>query len=429
MNKKYLSLIILIVSNNIINAEDLIQIYNDALFNDSNIKAAQYNLKSNLENTIQTKSNFKPNINLNGGLRYNNTDFDNYNSNNYSVEVTQKIYDKPNWIGLEQANLNDKKNILLFEQERQNLIEKTINYYLTVLENKEILKTVNQQKESVYARLEQIKAKYKLGVSTVVDLNDAQAKYDTILVEYLSAQTDLENSIEDLELLTSKNINKINILSQDYPIVDVIKNETIENFANKKFNSNINLRIKEIDTKISQKEINKSKAESLPKVNINGSYNYQDNQNESTDSSYIGISISMPLYTGGLNSSKERKSYFELEKLQHEKNYLVKTTKNDIKSTLRDIRVNIINVNALQQTINSNKKAFEATEAGYKLGTRNIVELLESEDSLFNAQLNYKKNIYNYIKNKVSLKRKIGQLSLEDLKSINNYLIEEEKII
>lgn len=112
---------------------------------------------------------------------------------------------------------------------------------------------------------------------------------------------------------------------------------------------------------------------------------------------------------------------------------LVTAAEHDLNTARRDVRVNtrslfltidnnIEAANALEQTIISRRSALDATRAGYEVGTRNIVEVLDAERNYYVALRDFANARYDYVINTLNLKQAAGTLSPQDLVDLNNWL-------
>ncbi|MBT5891928.1 MAG: TolC family protein, partial [Chromatiales bacterium] len=77
----------------------------------------------------------------------------------------------------------------------------------------------------------------------------------------------------------------------------------------------------------------------------------------------------------------------------------------------------------------SSEVALEATEAGYEVGTRTTVDVLDARRSLFLAQTNYARSRYDYIVNVIKLKQAAGTLNPDDLAMVNSWLQRESEVL
>jgi outer membrane protein len=90
----------------------------------------------------------------------------------------------------------------------------------------------------------------------------------------------------------------------------------------------------------------------------------------------------------------------------------------------RTVRADAQNVEAQKQALKSRESALQATSVGYDVGTRNIVEVLNSQLAVFSAQNALNNARYDYLLNLLRLKQAAGQLSIDDLESIEQFLVE-----
>jgi outer membrane protein len=86
----------------------------------------------------------------------------------------------------------------------------------------------------------------------------------------------------------------------------------------------------------------------------------------------------------------------------------------------------VARVNARKQAIKSTQSALDATVAGYEVGTRNIVDVLNAQNAVFSAQRDYANSRYDYVLNSMRLKENAGTLSPEDIAALEAFLVEPE---
>ncbi|MDH3804128.1 MAG: TolC family protein, partial [Gammaproteobacteria bacterium] len=83
-------------------------------------------------------------------------------------------------------------------------------------------------------------------------------------------------------------------------------------------------------------------------------------------------------------------------------------------------------VEALEQAVKSSRTALEATQAGFDVGTRTIVDVLDSQFALYRAITNFYQARYDYLMNVLRLKQAAGNLQIQDLEEIDKWLIERK---
>jgi outer membrane protein len=84
--------------------------------------------------------------------------------------------------------------------------------------------------------------------------------------------------------------------------------------------------------------------------------------------------------------------------------------------------VSISRVKAFMQAVVSNQSALEATELGYRVGTRTSVDVLDAERALFGAKRDLAAARYDYVLNVLRLEQAAGKLGQDDLVRVNGWL-------
>ncbi len=74
------------------------------------------------------------------------------------------------------------------------------------------------------------------------------------------------------------------------------------------------------------------------------------------------------------------------------------------------------------QGIESSRSALAATQTGYEVGTRNIVDVLLAQQRLFLSEFQFASARYQYIKNTLRLKQLVGSLDQQDLVELNRFI-------
>jgi outer membrane protein len=142
----------------------------------------------------------------------------------------------------------------------------------------------------------------------------------------------------------------------------------------------------------------------------------------------LAVSVSMPLFTSGLVSSQRRQSVQEAVRSSEEYTLAKRNTVKNARSSYQLVTTNSARVSARRQAVVSAQSALDATQAGYEVGTRNIVDVLLAQRTLFQAQRNYANARYDYILSNLRLKQVAGQLSPEDIYQLNDALSTENLV-
>ncbi len=432
--------IALVACSSLSTADTLEDTYQLALKNDATLKASEATYKANLETEKQGLSQLLPQINASGD--YSESDIDNssnnpasltpndYNSKTkqttVSASLSQTLFDLSAWFTFKSGKETSKQAEAQFAYDQQDLIVRTITAYFNVLRALDNLEAAKAEERATKRQLEQTQQRFDVGLIAITDVHEAQASYDNTVVQRLTDEGDVGTSYESLAVITGQHQANLWLLSKDFPVVNTdpqSRDEWVQ-FALK---NNYSLKASLYGMEAARQNATSKKMEHAP--TLSGSYAYNDNGQDidvsyqDTDGSTWGVTLTVPIYSGGYVSSQRRQAYEQY-------NYALQTkinTQRTVVSTTRAshiiVTTDVQAVKARQQGIVSSNSALEATQAGYEVGTRNIVDVLNSQRNLYDSIRDYANARYDYILHMVSLKQAAGLLSPQDVLDINKWLV------
>ena len=140
------------------------------------------------------------------------------------------------------------------------------------------------------------------------------------------------------------------------------------------------------------------------------------------ETDYIGVQFNVPIFSGGTTSSRIREAVYLHRAAREQLLRVSRETERATRDAYLGVLAEISRVNALKQAVQSSETALEATRAGFEVGTRTIVDVLNSQRDLYTAITNYYSARYAYISNVLSLKQAAGILRVQDLEEIDRWL-------
>jgi outer membrane protein len=174
-------------------------------------------------------------------------------------------------------------------------------------------------------------------------------------------------------------------------------------------------------------------ADRLPTISLQGGYSHTDSSSgQGADGAVrnigaiegvsVALQLSIPLYTGSAITARRQQAEFDLVAQQELSNLIRRQTTQDIRNAYRRVNTDALLIAQRQQAIISAQSALDAIEAGYEVGTRNIVDVLQARQLLFQALRNYSEARYNYVIDSLTLKRTAGVLTPQDIIDLNAWL-------
>ncbi len=436
MKKTISALIIGLVcaaSSSLANAEDLLSVYNQAKASDPTVLKSRALFNASEEDIEQARSSLLPT--LSGSASYDRSKrnvegnlFSEGKSFDYGLELSMDLYRHSSWLRLDNAKKSAHRSDVSYQAAKQDLIVRVTSAYFDVLSAKDDLDFAKAEKAAIERQLEQTKQRYSVGLTAVTDVHEAQAQFDNAVTSEIRAENSVFTAEEALRVITNvypRNLSTLNTerFSTSRPVPDSA-NEW-QQMAEAK---NLDFIAQKISVDIAKENINIATSGHLPTLSLRGSYSdsdsddLMDNTSAQIDNQYVGITLNVPIYSGGETSSKVRQAQSNFvaasQDLQKTHRDVVRNTRNAYNTVIAAVSA----IKALGQSVVSAESALKATEAGFEVGTRTIVDVLDSTRNLYNAKRNLSSTRYAYVQNILTLKRAAGTISEEDLININKGL-------
>ena len=420
-------------------ADDLLSVYQQALLNDPVVLKAQAQSVIVQEGINQARSALLPQINLSGGYTSGEQEFigetlltNESDSLTYGANLSMQLYHHDSWLRLSNAEKTAHQSDLTYQVAKQDLITRVTKAYFDLLSTKDDLVFATAEKEAIARQLEQTKQRFSVGLTAITDVYEAQAQYDNAVTKEIIAKNAIFQGEEELRVITNTYPQKISTLNTARFSTTIPTPSSADEWQVTAEAKNLDLIAAKVGVDIAKEVINIARSGHYPTLDFGANYNGSDN--ESTVSGVtndspalngysLGLTFRVPIYSGGAieSSVRQAQSRFVLasQDLSFVQRSVVRTTRNAYNTVIAGISA----IKALEQSVLSAQKALEATEAGFEVGTRTIVDVLDSTRNLYNAKRNLSSTRYNYIQNVLLLKRAAGTITEADIKAINSGLI------
>lgn len=415
-------------------ADDLLSVYTDALGSDPVIRAAAAERDAALEIIPQSMAVLLPDIAVNADVsrdRFDPRDSDEdttYATNEtYSVQLRQAIYQRERFVQLKQADHRAAQADATYTAAQQDLVLRAATDYFQVLGAMDNLAFVIADKEAIAVTLEQAQDRYEVGLAAVTDVYEAQARYDLAVSEELNAEKLLNDAREALRRLTGTVPGHVSVLKPAIPLVSPDPSSPGK-WLEVALEQNPTLLAATAATSAAKDQIEVQRSGHYPSLDLVAEYQYRDNDFgglgipiERNDGA-IGLQLNIPLYQGGLISSRTRQASYRYTQAREDRVEVHREVENQIRDSYSGVVVEISKVDALYQAILSSEKALEASQAGFEVGTRTIVDVLDSQRELLRARRDHARSRYAYLLNSLRLKQAAGIVAEADLAGINDML-------
>lgn len=424
-----------------VHGEDLVTSWQAAREYDATLAAARDTLTAGMEQANQATAAILPRVNLIGANEQQEEDYRSGNSaeaaserisgrvTGWSVSLAQPIYDANAFATRTQLLKETERSQLAFRVAEQDLILRTAQACFDVLLAQSNLTLVRAQKEAISQQLAQAKKTFDLGISTITDTDEAQARYDTIIAAEIAARSDLQVKAAAYTNLTGLDPGQLQTVGDDTPQIDTPRDALPALLAQAE-HDNLSLQAEQLGVDIATTEIDRYRLSHSPIIELVASYgrDIEDGSisnsgwRDRTDTGTVGVQVTVPLFSGGARRSLLRQaqatasaSTNTLEALRRDVNLQTRQFYLDVVSGAARLR-------ALDQARISGASALQSSKTGRDVGVRTTLDVLNAEQAYYQTLYDRTAARYQYLFSRLQLAASLGELTVEQLTAVNTWL-------
>lgn len=438
-----------------VHAASLLEIYQQALQSDPRIHEAEALRLAALEAEPQARGVLLPQVSFAGDWTksdFSGTSVGEDSAGNFGTFMSETESEVTRWqfnlrqtlfrwdqiVGLRRADKLVAKAEALREAAQQDLIVRVAQRYFDVLAAEDQLTSIHADRQAIARQLEQAKQRFEVGLIAITAVQESQAAYDQAVANEIAAKRQLATAREFLREITGAYVSNLSAPGDEFPLAT--PNPANEaSWVDLALDQNLTLIASRLDERLARDEISFRRNGYYPSIELIASSGESDTDadrsvNQSpffpADSDgrgdSIAIQFTLPLFAGGTTSSRVREAVYLHRASREQLQRVTRETERQSRDAYLGVLSEISRVNALNQAVESSRTALEATQAGFEVGTRTIVDVLNSQFALYLAITNYYQSRYNYILNVLRLKQAAGTLQIQDLEDIDRYLSERK---
>lgn len=417
-------------------AADLLTIAQDALQNNAELASARSQTSGVEAGRDVERADLFPQVSASGNLTHNRQydaqsspgqpqGDDNVNRFGITLEATQALFNAIDSRQVERSEREIDQQLYRLAATEQGVLINVSSAYFEILRAHEVLEARRAQERAINRQLEQAREQFEVGLIAITEVEEAKAAFDQARAIRIAAESDLQVRFEALERLTGQRYESIDALGDELAIAPPAPTDRGA-WVELAMQNNPQVLASQAGIEVSRSAVEIARAGRLPQVNAFANYNYSDSDADGIDghdsSSQVGVGVSLPLYTGGRTSASVRQNTYLLESSQYDFEDQRRSTIQDVRSSYTRVTNDVSTVEARAQAVVSNQSALDATRAGYEVGTRNIVDVLNAEQNLYNAIAELASARYDYVINLLTLRQQAGTLDEEALAEVNAWL-------
>lgn len=347
---------------------------------------------------------------------------------NKSLQLSQSIYDHGSYMSLRAAKAQAARGDADYDAAGDALLVRVAEAYFGVLTAQTNLASAEAEEKAVGRQLEQAEQRFEVGLTAITDVHEARARHDGARAAVILAQNSLDDAFEALSELTGDTVQSVKGLKEEIELVRPSP-DNLERWVETALASNPALAALQKSVDAAHYSAKAAWSDHLPSLGLSGSYGETDSGGDigpysarDPSSNSLSLSLSIPIFAGGATNARYKQALYNRDAAQDQLEQQRRAIVRQTRGAFRGVAAGISEVEARKQALVSAKSALEATEAGFEVGTRTIVDVLLSQQQQFAAEREYARARHGYILANLRLKQAAGIIDAADLKAVNSML-------
>ena len=434
-----LSICFLPFSTTHIYAEDLLEIYQQAVSADPTFRAATFDHVGSRELLKQAYADYLPVVTLDYDkiktsqdiLSSDNPVFNagstSFPTTTWSLTVTQPIFRYANYVRVGQAKTElrqaDAQKILA----QQDLILRAAETYILALGAEDLMTFIKAQQSAVIKQLELARGKEQARTGRLVDRLDAEARMASVEADLADAEVSLRDAYQAVFELTGTTPKRLAALGKNLDLVEPSPSG-VSHWVELAEKQNPTLQSQRHAVEIAQQEVSRQNAGHMPTLDLvlresnrdTGSTLFGGGSN--VDTQELMLRLSLPLYQGGSVSSKKRQAIARQYSAMEDLVRLQRQSRRQTQDAYWGVQTAIKRVASLEKAVIAQQETLSLKQASFENGLNTALTVLDAERDLYSARKDFAKARYDYLLNGLRLKAQVGVLVEADLLAINQWL-------
>lgn len=360
-----------------------------------------------------------------------------------NLTLTQTIFNFAQFANIASARSLAKQAAATLNAASQDLMIRVSIAYFKVLEDVDNLRSSQSTKTAYAKQLDQVNQQYKVGLKTVTDVYTAEASYQASVADYITAQNQLANDKENLRAITGVLYPSLAKLSEQFPLISPQPSH-VEEWVNTAQKNNWAIKADQYAAAAAKSNIKQQFAGHLPSLNVQGSYDINFRRDlggsafstDPTDpfsfnppgssqvhDTTVALNLAVPLVAGGQVVAQTHQAQYQYQAAMQRLEQQIRSTENVTRQSYLGVIAGISKIAADKKAIQSAKSSLEGMQAGYRVGTEILVNVLNQQQTVFENEVQYAHDRYQYVNDLLTLKQAAGTLSPNDLMAINAWLL------
>ncbi|WP_269792122.1 TolC family outer membrane protein [Stenotrophomonas sp. Iso1] len=421
-------------------AADLLQVYEMARNGDPQLSAAESNRLYTKEGQVQARAALLPQVNGEASLDRSRVKADGVSGSttsktrNYGINGSQTLFNWGQFATLRaQRDISQAADFTL-DSANDDLVVRTATTYFNVLVSIESLTAAETNEAAAKKQFDYADKRLEVGLAPITDVHEARAQYDQARANTILARNALEDAYQALTELTGQPVRDVRGLPTDFRPELPANRGNVDQLVTDAISRNPSLKSQELQVSAAESNVSAARGAHYPTLSLGGSWGKNAKWGDSvggssltpdTTSNSIGLTLNVPIFAGGATQSRVRQALaqrdIQQDTFEQQKRALDRNTRNAYQALVAGIS----EVEARRLAVVSAQSAYDASQVGLEVGTRTVLDVVQNQRTLFQAQLDYAQSRYNFLLARLQLSQAIGDLEIAEVQDINRLLTQD----
>ena len=410
-------------------AEDLLQTYQQARQSDPQYAAAEANRAVAAENPVQARAALLPQVDGSVGVTRNDEGpGSSVQTGSWGVRLNQSLFDYGNYSALRGAKALDRAGGFTLQAAGHDLITRTSAAYFNVLVALETLSAAEASEAALKKQFDLASKRLEVGLAPITDVHEARAQYDAARANTILSRNAAQDAYQALVQITGDQVANLKGLPEDFK-PSLPPERDADSWVSTATEQNPSLKAQQADLEAAEANVATARSGHLPTLGMTATYGKAIpgvfdpdfvGSNEATSS--VGISLSVPIFSGFATQSKVRSALAQRDAATDAVEETKRAVERNTRNAYQTLVAGVSEVEARRLAVVSAQSAYDASQVGLEVGTRTVVDVLINQQNLFNAQREYALAKYNFLQNRLLLEQAAGTLDVDDVQDVNRLL-------
>ena len=436
-------------------ADDLLQSYTNARNSDPQYAAAESRQLATREGAVQARAAMLPQINGTATLRRSKNEgpatfqsdptqppvtgdiSSTTTSRSLGLDGNQMLYDRSRFSTLKGQQALTRASEFQLQSDGVSLITRTSAAYFNVLVQLETLSAAEAAEAALKKQFDFASKRLEVGLAPITDVHEARAQFDGARANSILARNAVQDAYQALVEITGTPVANLKGLPDDFqPALPEARD--VEGWVQTAIAQNPALAAKKAQVESTQASVETARSGHWPTLYLNGGYGSQASWGDRTFSAgafnatsptnsqgrgpSIGITLSVPIFSGGATQSRVRQALAQRDVAQDEFEQQRRALERNTRNAYQALVAGISEVEARRLALVSAQSAYDASQVGLEVGTRTVLDVLNNQRTLFSAQQAYAQAKYKFLQSRLLLEQAAGTLEIADVEDVNRFL-------